>query len=467
MAKTWGGRFKGGTDPEVEDFTESISFDSRLAEVDIAGSRAHVKGLAAAKLLTAAEAKALDRNLEKVLKMVRSGKLPLDPSLEDVHTAVETTLTRLAGPVGGKLHTARSRNDQVSTDLRLYLRQAVRETSEAALELVETLATLADREKDSVMPGYTHMQRAMPITLGHAMAAYGHMFARDVDRFLAGWDRADVMPLGSGALAGMNHPIDRKLTAKLLGFKAVSQNSLDAVSDRDALVDFLSACACAQMHLSRLAEDLVIWNTSEFHYVELEDAFATGSSLMPQKKNPDVAELIRGKSGRVYGNLMGMLTVLKGLPLSYNRDLQEDKELFFDSFDTVKASLRLMARMLKHVQFRREWMEVAAHQDPTLLATDFADVLVKRGMPFRKAHEVIGRMVRYCLLQKKRLQDLTDAEVKLFSNLFPPGVGKLVSARSSVHGKKAVGGPSPANVAAQALSLRKSVRAYRKRLPKS
>ncbi len=467
MVKTWGGRFTGGTDPEVEAFTESISFDSRLAEVDIAGSRAHVKGLAKAGLLTAAEAKSLDRNLEKVLKLARTGKLSLDPSLEDVHTAVETTLTRLAGPVGGKLHTARSRNDQVATDLRLYLRQAVREITEAGLELVETLAKIAEEEKATVMPGYTHLQRAMPITLGHAMAAYGYMFARDVDRFLTGWHRSDLLPLGSGALAGMNHPIDRKLTAKLLGFRGVVENSLDAVSDRDALVDFLSACACAQMHLSRLSEDLVLWNTAEFHYVELEDAFATGSSLMPQKKNPDVAELIRGKSGRVIGNLTGLLTVLKGLPLSYNRDLQEDKEFFFDSFDTVKASLRLMARMLRHVRFQREWMNVAAHKDPTLLATDFADVLVKRGLPFRKAHEVIGRTVRYCLLQNKRLQDLTDAELALFSDRFPQGIAGKLSAKASVNGKQALGGPSPSSVSAQAKALRKTAGLLRKRMPKA
>jgi len=466
MAKTWGGRFKGGTDPEVESFSESISFDRRLAEVDIAGSRAHVKALADAKLLTPVEARTLDKNLQKVLKLAQTGKLSLDPSLEDIHTAVETTLTRLAGPVGGKLHTARSRNDQVATDLRLYLRKAVREISEAGLELVETLATIADKEKETVMPGYTHMQRAMPITLGHAMAAYGYMFSRDVDRFLSGWNRADLLPLGSGALAGMNHPIDRKLTAKLLGFRGVVENSLDAVSDRDALVDFLSACSCAQMHLSRLSEDLVIWNTAEFHYVELEDAFATGSSLMPQKKNPDVAELIRGKTGRVYGNLMGLLTLLKGLPLSYNRDLQEDKELFFDSFDTVKASLKLMSRMLKHVRFQREWMSVAAHQDPTLLATDFADVLVKQGMPFRKAHEVIGRTVSYCLLQKKRLQDLSDAELKLFSDKFPPGISEKISAKSSVLGKKAIGGPSPESVALQAKTLKQNAGLLRKRLPK-
>ena len=467
MGKTWGGRFQKPMDSEVEAFTESISFDHRLAEVDIAGSRAHVAALADAKLLTRAEAKTLDRNLLKILKLAQAGKLPLDRSLEDVHTAVENALTRLAGPVGGKLHTARSRNDQVATDLRLYLRQAVRETVAAGLGLVETLADLAQREKSTVLPGYTHLQRAMPVTLGHHLAAYAYMLGRDMDRFLAGWERADAMPLGSGALAGMNHPLNRIKTAQRLGFKGVVENSLDAVSDRDALVDFLSACASTQMHLSRLSEDLVLWSSAEFHFIDLDDAFATGSSLMPQKKNPDVAELIRGKSGRVFGNLLGLLTLLKGLPMSYNRDLQEDKELFFDSYDTVKASLSMMTGMIKHVHFRREWMEVVARQDPTLLATDLADVLVKVGMPFRKAHEVIGRVVRYCLVQEKRIQDLSDGELKLFSDKFPPGAARRLSAHASVEGKKAIGGPSPANVQAQVKSLKRNAAKLRRRIPKA
>jgi argininosuccinate lyase len=467
MKKTWGGRFKKPTDPQVEAFTESISFDHRLGLFDIEGSLAHVQTLVKAKLLTAAEGKKLAAGLQKIKKLLVAGKLPLPANLEDIHTAVEKALVRLVGPLGGKLHTGRSRNDQVATDFRLYLRFAIQESVAAGTGLIEVLAGLSLREKDTLMPGYTHLQRAMPITLGHHLAAYAFMLTRDMDRFLSAWDRANALPLGSGALAGTNHAFDRNLTAKKLGFKSVLQNSLDAVSDRDVYVDFLAAAAVTQMHLSRLSEDLILWASTEFGFIEMDDAFATGSSLMPQKKNPDVAELIRGKAGRVFANLIGLLTVLKGLPLSYNRDLQEDKHFVFDSTDTVVSSLRTMGGFLSALSFNRERMAEAADRDLTLLATDLADILVARGMPFRRAHEVVGEVVHYCLEHDKRIQDLTDHELWKFCDLFPKGTAEQLSVHQSVHQKKAIGGTSPKNVATQVGVLKKQVTQIKKRLKKS
>jgi argininosuccinate lyase len=466
MKKTWGGRFKKPTDPQVEAFTESISFDHRLAAFDIEGSLAHVQTLVKAKLLKAAEGKKLIVGLQKVKKLLEAKKLPLDSSLEDIHTAVEKALTDIVGPLGGKLHTGRSRNDQVATDFRLYLRHAIKEAVEAGAHLIGILAQLALREKETLMPGYTHLQRAMPITLGHHLAAYAFMFTRDMDRFLSTWDRANALPLGSGALAGTNHPFDRKLTAQKLGLKSVLENSLDAVSDRDVYVDFLSAAAITQMHLSRLSEDLILWASSEFGFIEMDDAFATGSSLMPQKKNPDVAELVRGKSGRVFANLMGLLTVLKGLPLAYNRDLQEDKHFVFDSADTVTASLKTMAGFLFTLKFQRERMEESADKDLTLLATDLADVLVKQDVPFRLAHEVVGRVVHYCIERGKRMQDLTDAELGRFSDLFPKGTAQHLSVLHSVNAKQTIGGTSPQNVERQVKTITDELLKVRKKIAK-
>ncbi len=455
MKKTWGGRFQKSTDPQVEAFTESISFDHRLGPFDIDGSIAHVRTLVKAKLLTAAEGKKLVAGLQKIKKMLAAGKLPLDSSLEDIHTAVEKALVRLVGPLGGKLHTGRSRNDQVATDFRLYLRHAVKEVVTAGIELIDVICDLAAKEKDTLMPGYTHLQRAMPVTLGHHLSAYAFMLIRDMDRFLTAWDRADALPLGSGALAGTNHPFDREFTARQLGFHSVLQNSLDAVSDRDVYVDFLAAASTTQMHLSRISEDLILWATTEFGFIEMDDAFATGSSLMPQKKNPDVAELVRGKTGRVFGNLMGLLTVLKGLPLAYNRDLQEDKHFVFDSTDTVVGSLRTMKGFLSTVRFQREKMAQVADMDLTLLATDLADILVQEGMAFRQAHEVVGNVVCYSIERGKRLQDLTDHEFKKFSPAFPKGTADNLSVHHSVAQKKAVGGTSPKNVVDQATLIKK------------
>lgn len=462
MKKTWGGRFQKATDPQVEAFTESISFDHRLGLFDIEASLAHVQTLVKAKLLKPAEGKKLANGLSKVRRMLVGGKLPLNTELEDIHTAVEKALTQLVGPLGGKLHTGRSRNDQVATDLRLYLRQAVKDAVGAGLHFIEVLTQLASREKETLMPGYTHLQRAMPITLGHHLAAYALMLTRDMDRFLSTWDRANALPLGSGALAGTNHSFDRMMTARILGFKTVLQNSLDAVSDRDVYVDFLSACAVTQMHLSRFSEDLILWASTEFGFIEMDDAFSTGSSLMPQKKNPDVAELVRGKAGRVFANLIGLLTVLKGLPLAYNRDLQEDKHFVFDSAHTVTASLNIMAGFLETLIFNRERMAKAADGDLTLLATDLADVLVTIGMPFRQAHEVVGNVVHYCLSHGKRLQDLSDAELSKFSGLFPKGTAETLSAHHSVSQKKAIGGTSPQNVLRQTVVLKKEISKIKK-----
>jgi argininosuccinate lyase len=467
MKKTWGGRFKKPTDPRVEAFTESISFDYRLGFFDIQGSEAHVRTLMDAKLLSSNEGKKLLLGLSKVRRLLEQGKLPLGKSLEDIHTAVEKALTKLVGSLGGKLHTGRSRNDQVATDLRLYLRHATRKMTEAGLHLIEVLSKLALREKDIIMPGYTHLQRAMPVTLGHHLAAYAFMFTRDMDRFLAAWDRADSLPLGSGALAGTNHPFNRLKTAKYLRLKGVSENSLDAVSDRDVFVDFLAAASITQMHLSRLSEDLILWATSEFNFLTIDDAFATGSSLMPQKKNPDVVELIRGKSGRVFANLIGLLTVLKGLPLSYNRDLQEDKHFIFDSADTVTSCLQIMAAFLDHVKFNEDHMGSVAEIDFALLATDMADILVQQGVPFRIAHEIVGEAVQYCAENEKRLRDLSDLELQKFSDKFPPGTGKLLSTRTSVDQKKAIGGTSPGNVLKQLKVLKGLVQKIKKRLSKN
>jgi argininosuccinate lyase len=454
MKKTWGGRFKKSTNPQVEAFTESISFDHRLGLFDIEGSLAHVQTLVKAKLLTALEGKKLASGLLQIKKLLLAGKLPLHSSLEDIHTAVEKALIKLVGPLGGKLHTGRSRNDQVATDLRLYLRHAVKEAVQAGSEFIEVITRLSFEEKDTLMPGYTHLQRAMPVTLGHHLAAYAFMLCRDMDRFLSTWDRANALPLGSGALAGTNYPFDRVMTAKKLGLKSVLQNSLDAVSDRDVYVDFLAACAVTQMHLSRISEDLILWASTEFGFIEMDDAFSTGSSLMPQKKNPDVAELVRGKAGRVFANLIGLLTVLKGLPLSYNRDLQEDKHFVFDSADTVISCLRTLKGFMVTVKFQREKMESAADSDLTLLATDLADILVTVGLPFRRAHEVVGKVVRYALEHNKRLQDLNDHELHHFCDAFPIGTAKSLSIHRSVHQKTTVGGTSPHNVEMQVKELK-------------
>jgi len=453
-------------DPRVIAFTESISFDVRLGLFDIEGSLAHVKTLVKAKLLTAQEGNKLIKGLQKVGTLIQKGKFPTNTSMEDIHTAVEKALIKLVGPLGGKLHTGRSRNDQIATDARLYLRSAILKTVTTGTRFLEVLCRISLKEKNTVMPGYTHLQRAMPIVLGHHLAAYAFMIARDMDRFLTVWDRANALPLGSGALAGTNHDFDRFYTAKNLGLKSAIANSLDAVSDRDVFVEYLSAAAIIQMHLSRFSEDLILWASTEFGFIEMDDAFATGSSLMPQKKNPDVAELVRGKTGRVYGNLIGLLTVLKGLPLAYNRDLQEDKHFLFDSVDTVNGSLEVLTGFLSTLTFNRSRMAEFADKDLTLLATDLADVLVKAGVPFRESHEVIGGVVQYCLKNGKRLQDLTDNELRGFSDKFPKNTAANLSVQSSVSQKKTFGGTSPDNVVGQIALLKSKIVQYKKLIKK-
>ncbi len=456
-SKLWGGRFKKSIAPELLDFSESISYDHTLAEFDIIQSIAHVKTLNKAKLISTNEAKTLIKGLHKIEDLRKVNKLDLSISNEDIHTSIEKKLTELVGDVGKKLHTARSRNDQVTTDVRLYLKNEIKRTIVNLKKITQTIAQISTKEAATLMPGYTHLQRAMPITLGHHLNAYAFMFLRDLKRLENNLISTDYLPLGSGALAGSNHSLDRNLTSKTLFFKQITQNSLDAVSDRDMIAEFLFHSALIQMHLSRLSEDLILWASTEFKFIEIDDAYATGSSLMPQKKNPDVAELIRGKTGRMYGNLIGMLTVLKALPMSYNRDLQEDKEFLFDSVKTVQTSLSLMNSLLQNIHFNRQIMFHAINSDPTILATDLADILVKQGVAFRKTHEIVGLVVQYALDQGKRLQDLNDDEYQAFSQYFPKNTAKLLSPKQSVYNKKTIGSPNPNEVKRQSKYILKNI----------
>ncbi|HTS17492.1 MAG TPA: argininosuccinate lyase [Verrucomicrobiae bacterium] len=439
--RTWGGRFAAGPAEAVTAFTESVSFDWRLYKQDIAGSIAHAKGLARVGLLTKAEAGKIERGLRAIEREIELGKFKWDPACEDVHMNIESALVGKIGAPGKKLHTARSRNDQVATDIRLWLRGEVVRVLESVRGLQESLLELAEDNGDVVMPGYTHLQRAQPVLFSHAMLAYAEMFERDHGRFA--WSLLSLFrcPLGSGALAGTTLKVDRAYVARQLGHALVTENSMDAVSDRDFIVAFLSNTAICGMHLSRLAEDLILWSTAEFGFVTIGDAYTTGSSLMPQKKNPDVAELVRGKTGRLYGNLVAVLTTMKGLPLTYNRDMQEDKEPLFDSADTLIASLRVMADMLRHVKVNRARCEAAA-SDPMLLATDLVDFLVKKGMPFRDAHHAVGALVAESEKTKISLP-------KLAANKYGPAAGKVFDVRRALEARKAIGAPSPKNVKAQ------------------
>ncbi|HHW15693.1 MAG TPA: argininosuccinate lyase, partial [Firmicutes bacterium] len=417
MSKLWGGRFAKETAGVVEEFNASLPFDRRLFREDIAGSIAHVKTLAKAGILTQEEAATLERGLREVEEDLASGRAALDPSLEDIHMAVETLLTAKVGEVGKKLHTARSRNDQVALDFRLYLLGAEREIARALHAFAATLVELAEANRDVLLPGLTHLQPAQPILLAHHLLAYFEMALRDLDRLGDCYRRTAVSPLGSGALAGVTYPLDREETARVLGLPTITANSLDAVADRDFALEFLAFAAIHLVHLSRLAEEIILWNSAPFGFVELDDAFATGSSIMPQKKNPDVAELVRGKSGRVFGDLLALLTVMKGLPLAYNKDLQEDKERVFDAVDTILACLRTFTPMLATLRFRPERMARAA-QDGYLAATDVADYLVRQGVPFRDAHALTGRVVRYAQEVGKSLEELTLEEWRRFSPAF-------------------------------------------------
>ena len=415
--KAWSGRFRTKTHRLMDAFSSSLSFDRRMYKQDIQGSIAHCKGLEQAGVLTTHEAKAIIRGLERVRAELDKERFPFAPTDEDIHMAVERRLTELIGPVGGKLHTGRSRNDQVALDLRLYLRDALGALIKTAHQFQQALLDQARRHLDVAMPGYTHLQRAQPVLLSHHLLAYVEMVERDKGRMRDVLVRLDEMPLGSGALAGTNYPVDRAYVAQLLGFAGVTQNSLDAVSDRDFAIETLSALAMLIMHLSRLSEELILWSSQEFRFVELPDAFCTGSSMMPQKKNPDVLELIRGKTGRVFGALTTILTVMKGLPLSYNRDLQEDKGPLFDTVDTLQMSLALLARLVPKVHFNADRMRQAAGEG-FLLATDLADYLTEKGLPFRQAHHVVGRIVVQGIAEKKPLSSWTLADFQPFSPLF-------------------------------------------------
>ncbi len=443
--KAWAGRFEATADPRMEAFTSSLAFDRRLARYDIQGSQAHCKMLVKQKLLTPAEGEKIRKGLERVQREIERDRFPFLASDEDIHMAVERRLTEKIGLLGGKLHTARSRNDQVLLDVRLYLREETQHIHKLLTALQKRLARLAKRHRDVVMPGYTHLQRAQPVLLAHHLLAYYDMLDRDAERLQECRQRINVLPLGAGALAGTSLPIDRAYVARLLGFARVSTNSLDTVADRDFVVEFLSVSAMISMHLSRFAEELVLWASSEFQFIELPDAFATGSSMMPQKKNPDVPEIIRGKTGRVYGNLFALLTTLKGLPLAYNRDLQEDKEPLFDTVDTVKSMLSVLEAMLGQLVFRPDRMQAAALGGFTL-ATDVADYLVEKGVPFRKAHDIVARVVRRCLSDDIGLEQLSLEDWQGFSSAFESDLLPRLSLEAAVDRRRSAGGTARANV---------------------
>lgn len=443
--KLWGGRFEEEPHPLAEAYTASIHFDKRLARYDLQGSLAHVKMLARCGIIGEDEAERILKGLEEIQGEIERGEFPFDPALEDIHLNIERRLLEKIGEVGGKLHTARSRNDQIALDLRLYLREEMGEIQRLIRSLQEVLVEQAEANLDLVMPGYTHLQRAQPILLAHHLLAYFEMLDRDRERFADSFKRVNVLPLGSGALAGVGFPIDRDYVAELLGFSAISANSIDAVSDRDFILEFLAASSILMMHLSRLSEELTLWASAEFGFIELPDAFTTGSSMMPQKKNPDVAELCRGKTGRVYGALVALLTLLKGLPLSYNRDLQEDKEPLFDTVDTVKATLRVFQEMLRAVRFHGDRMREAALAG-FLNATDVADYLVGKGMPFRQAHEVTGKLVQECLKQKKRIEELSLEELRRFSPLFGEDIYRFITLEACLERRQSFGGTAKGRV---------------------
>ncbi|UCG11202.1 MAG: argininosuccinate lyase [Deltaproteobacteria bacterium] len=439
--KLWKGRFREATHQMVESFTASIRFDQRLYKYDIEGSIAHCRMLVRQKLKKDEEADVLIQALGEILREIEHGLFTFEDSQEDVHMAIEQRLIEKVGEVGGKLHTGRSRNDQIALDIRLFLKEEIHSTDQDVRELQRSLVAQAKANLDLVMPGFTHLQHAQPVLFSHHLMAYYEMFRRDRLRLQSCLERVNVSPLGSAALAGTSLPIDRTLTAELLGFPAVSRNSIDAVSDRDFVIEFTAAAALIMMHLSRMSEELILWSSSEFGYVELAEAFCTGSSIMPQKKNPDIPELVRGKSGRVYGHLMSLLTMMKGLPLAYNRDLQEDKEPLFDTIDTVRQSLMIMARLWEHLSVNRERLEEMATAGYTM-ATDVAEYLVLRGMPFRQAHGTVGRMVQYCLEKGKELQELTMDEFNSFTKLIAKDIFSILDAKHSVDSRRAIGSTS-------------------------
>ena len=455
--KLWGGRFKKGTDALVNDFNCSINVDSRMYKEDIEGSLAHVKMLGKQGIIPNKSSKKIEDGLNEILKRLDNGVIEVDPTSEDIHSFVEGTLTYYIGACGKMLHTGRSRNDQVTLDLRLYLKKALDNIVSCVIELEEVIHKKASENIETIMPGYTHMQKAQPITLAHHLLAYGEMLRRDIGRLQDAYKRTDQMPLGSGALATSTYPIDREFVAKELEFSDVTWNSLDSVSDRDYVIETLSALSIIMMHLSRFSEEIILWCTNEFNFIELDDGYSTGSSIMPQKKNPDVAELVRGKTGRVYGDLITLLTVMKGIPLAYNKDMQEDKEALFDALDTVTLSLKTFTGMLDTMKVKKEVMRKGAAGGFTN-ATDVADYLVKHGIAFRNAHEIVGEIVIYCINKNKAIDELSLNELKSFSPIFEEDIYNAIDLLTCVEERQVIGGPSTKSVKIQLDRLAKFIK---------
>ncbi len=443
--KPWAGRFKKGTHKVAEKFSASIDFDKRLYIEDIQGSIAHVTMLASQKIILKKEADKIIKGLKQIETEIEQGKFPFREELEDIHLNIEKRLIEKIGDVGGKIHTARSRNDQIALDMRLYLRREIDEIIDLIEAICTRLVELADENIDAIIPLYTHVQRGQPILLSHQLLALFEMLKRDRERYIDCLKRINASPLGSGAGAGTSFPINRKQVAKLLGFPEVTNNSLDTVSDRDFIIEFISTSSTLMMHLSRISEEFVLWSTKEFDFVDLGDEFTTGSSIMPQKRNPDMAELIRGKTGRVYGDLTSILTLMKGLPFSYNRDMQEDKEPMFDTVDTVKSCLEVMCEMLKVISFKHENMKQALNEG-FITATDVADYLSRKGLPFRNSHEVAGKIVGYAEKKGRELIDLDMSEFRKFSNLFEEDLYKYITLDGSINSRKSYGGTAKSNV---------------------
>ena len=443
--KLWGGRFEKSTDEMINNFQASINFDKRLYREDIEGSIAHAKMLAKCKIISDDDAQKILDGLNKILVQIDDGKFNFSVELEDIHMNIEKALTDSIGDAGGRLHTARSRNDQVALDMHLYVRRVVKEVQELILELQKNFVDAAKKNLGVIMPGYTHLQRAQPILFSHHLMAYFWMLERDFERFVGVYNRADIMPLGAGALAGTTFPIDRNFVKDALQFKNIYLNSLDAVSDRDYILEFLSAASILMIHLSRLSEEIILWCSREFNFVELDDAHCTGSSMMPQKKNPDVPELVRGKAGRVIGHLMAMLTTVKALPLAYNKDLQEDKEGLFDAIDTIKFCLKVYSQLIAGMKVKSENMRRAVEEDFSN-ATDLADYLVKKNLPFRQAHEVAGKLVHHCIERGIYLKDLTLDDFKIFSDKFDADIFDAIKPETCVNSRNSLGGTSTEQV---------------------
>ncbi len=445
IKKPWAGRFKKGTHKVAEKFSASIDFDQRLYKEDIQGSIAHVTMLAEKGIILKKESDKIIKGLKQIKKEIESGKFPFREEFEDIHLNIEKRLIEKIGDVGGKIHTARSRNDQIALDMRLYLRGKINEIITLIKTISERLVELSDENIDAMIPLYTHIQRGQPVLLSHQLMALYEMLKRDRARYVDCLQRVNVMPLGAGAGAGTTFPIDRKLVAKLLGFPEVTKNSIDTVSDRDFIIEFISASSTLMMHLSRISEEFVLWSTKEFDFVDMGDEFTTGSSIMPQKRNPDMAELIRGKTGRVYGNLVTILTIMKGLPFSYNRDMQEDKEPMFDTVDTVKSCLEVLSEMLQVIVFKHENMKRALDEG-FITATDVADYLSRKGMPFRQSHEVTGKIVGYAEEKGRELLNLHISEYQMFSNLFDEDLYDFITLNGSIESRKSYGGTAKKNV---------------------